>query len=79
MEGKKKDYISRPKAGRSRTSVKSEMDSRSHHPGDSPLHGTVVSEGLLHYKIQKKFLNGNNAETDKYFNNAVSGTKTLNI
>lgn len=54
MEGKKKDYISRPKAGRSRTSVKSEMDSRSHHPGDSPLHGNVVSEGLLHYKIQKK-------------------------
>ena len=55
------------------------MDSRSHHPGDSPLHGTVVSEGLLHYKIQKIFLNGDNAETDKYFNNAVSGTKTLNI
>ena len=30
-------------------------------------------------KYKKIFLNGNNAETDKYFNNAVSGTKTLNI
>ncbi|XP_023344362.1 protein timeless isoform X2 [Eurytemora carolleeae] len=27
-----------PKVGRSRTSVKSEMDSRSHHPGNSPHH-----------------------------------------